>query len=62
MDCFIARWNRYVAQKVWLRHAEEDAKNGDKGGGGGGRDSCTDTAVDECRNEIIDRLARYRID
>ena len=42
-------------------HAE-DAENGDKRRGGGGTGSCTDTAVDECRKEMVDRVARYRFD
>ena len=34
-------------------------------GGTGGETSCTDTAavvVDECRNEMVDRVARYQFD
>ena len=34
-DCFMARWDRDGAQKSRLRHAAQDAKNGDKGRGGG---------------------------
>ena len=34
-DCFMARWHRDEAQGSRLRHAAEDAKSGDKGGGGG---------------------------
>ena len=46
-----------------LRHATEDAKSDDKGSGGRkGRGSRTDTVVDECRNEMVDRVARYRFD
>ena len=60
----MARWHRDEAQKSWLRRAAEDAKNGDKGRGGGWRGSCSDIAVDECRNEKIDRMAinRYPFD
>ena len=38
-DCFMARWHRDEVQRSRLRHAAEDAKNGDKGraGGGGGQ-------------------------
>ena len=35
--CFIARWHRNDAQRSRLCHAAEDAKNGDKGRGGGER-------------------------
>ena len=62
-DRFMTRWHEGEAEKSWLRHATEDAKSGDKekpGGRGGG--SRTDTAVDESRNEIVDRVARYRFD
>ena len=46
-----------------LRHATEDAKSDDKGRGGEeGRCSRTDTAVDECKNGMVDRVARYRFD
>ena len=59
----MTRWHRGEAQKSRLRHAAEDAKNGDKEGWGGvERGSCTDTAVDECKNEMIDQVARYRFD
>ena len=61
-DCFMARWPRDEAQKRRLRHAAEDAMNGDKERSIGGCDSCTDSAVDEYRNEMIDRVARYRVD
>ena len=56
----MARWHRDEAQRSRLRHAAEDAKNGDKGRGGGGKGSRTDTAIDDCRNEMIDGVARYR--
>ena len=48
-----------------LRHAAEDAKNGDKRGGGQGGGAAVlilQLAVDECRNEMMDRVARYRVD
>ena len=61
-DCFMARWHRDEVQRSRLRQTAEDAKNGDKGRGGGRRGSPTDTAVDECRDEMIDRVARYRLD
>ena len=61
-DCFRSRWHRVEAQKSWLRHAAEDAKNGDKRRGGGGRGSCPDTDIDECRKEMIDRVPRYGFD
>ena len=60
-EYFMARWNRDEAESSWLRHAAEDAKSNVKekaGGGGGGR---TDTAVDECKNEIH-LVSRYRFD
>ena len=67
---FMTRWHRGEAEKSWLRHAAAvDAKSSDKGkpggrGGGAGRGagSRTDAAVDECRNELVDRVARYRFD
>ena len=58
-DCFMARWHRHDTWRNWLRHAAEDAKSGDEGRGGRSR---TDTVVDECRNEMIDRVARYQFD
>ena len=63
-DRFMTRWHKGEAEKSWLRHATEDAKSGDKGkpGGRGGGGSRTDTAVDESRNELVDRVARYRFD
>ena len=59
-DCSMARWHNNEAQRCRLHHAAEDAENGDKGRGGGGRGSRIDTAVDECRNKMIDRVDRYR--
>ena len=59
-ECFMVRWHREEeSESSWLRHAAEDLKSDDKGKGGG---SCTDTAVGECRNEMMDRVARYRFD
>ena len=62
-ECFMTRWHRDEAESSWLRHTTEDAKSGDKGRERGkGRGSRTDTAVDECRNEMVDRVARYGFD
>ena len=47
-ECCMARWHKDEAEGSWPRHAAEDAKSDDKGRGVG---SCTDTAVDECRND-----------
>ena len=59
----MARWYRDGAESSWRRHAAEDAKSDDKGRGGGkGSGSRIDIAVDECRNEMVDRAARYRFD
>ena len=59
-DCLMARWHRderlrgagYATQLRTPRAAT-------RGAGGGSR---TDTAVDECRNERIDRVTRYLFD
>ena len=56
---FMTRWRTGKAKRKLLRHAVQDAKSGNKGTGGGSR---TDAALDECRNELIDRLARHRSD
>ena len=56
----MTRWHKGEAEKSWVPHETEDAKSGDKGKTGGG--SRTDTAVDESRNETVDRVARYRFD
>ena len=61
-DCFMARWHRYETLRSRLRHATKDTKNGGKRRRGGGRGSRTDRATDECRNEMIDRVARCRFD
>ena len=59
----MARWHRDEADRSWLRHSTEDAKSDDKGTGGKKeRGSRTDTAGDESRNEMVDRVARYRFD
>ena len=55
---FKPRWHRDEGQRSRPRHAAEDAKSGDKGRGS----SRTDIAVDECRNEMVDRVVRYRFD
>ena len=64
-DRFMTRWHRGEAEKSWLRHAAADAKSSDKWGNRGdgrGWGSRTDTYVDECRNGIVDRAARYWFD
>ena len=62
-EIFVTRWHRDEAESSWLRHATEDAKSDDKGRRERkGRSSRTDTAVDECRNETVGRMARYRFD
>ena len=62
-ECFMTRWHRDEAESSWLRHASEDGKSNDKGRRGREeRGSRTDTAVDECRNEMVDRVATYRFD
>ena len=60
----MTRWHKSEAEKSWLRHAAVDAMSSSKGKPGGvrGRGSRTDTAVDECKNEKVDRVARYRCD
>ena len=59
----MTRRHRDEAESSWLRHTTEDAKSDDKGRGAGkGWGSRTDTAVDECRNGMVDRVARYRFD
>ena len=60
-ECFMTRWHRDEAESSSLCHATEDAESDDKGRGARkARGSRTDTAVDECRNEMVDRVARYR--
>ena len=59
----MTRWHRDEADSSWLRHITEDGKSDDKvRGGDKWRGSSIDTAVDECRNEMVDRVARYRFD
>ena len=50
---FMARWHGDETESSGLRPAAEDAK---------GDGSRTDTAVDESRNERVDRVTRYRFD
>ena len=62
-ECFMARWHKDEAESSWQRHATEDAKSDDKGKGmGEERASRTDTAVDECRIEMVDHVTGYRFD
>ena len=60
-ECFMTRWYRDEAESNRRRCTTEDAKSDDKGRRWGkGRGSRTDTAVEECRNEMVDRVAvRY---
>ena len=58
-NCFMTRWQRDKAESGWLRHAAEDAKSDDKENGGG---ETGDAAVDASRNELVNRVARYRFD
>ena len=62
----MTKWHRSEAEKSCQRHTAEDAKSSSQGnrGGGGAGSSRTDTAgvVDECRNEVADRVARYQFD
>ena len=55
----MARWRRDEAERSWLRHSAIDAK---RKGEGGGEASRTDATVDKCRNEMVDRVARYGFD
>ena len=64
-DRFMTRWYRAEAKKSWQRLTAGDAKSsnqGKPGGRGEGRGGRTDTAIDECRNEMADRVARYEFD
>ena len=55
--CFMAsRRHRDEAERSWLRRAAGEAKS--SGGDGGSR---TDSAVDEYRNKMMGRVARYRV-
>ena len=61
-DRSMTRWHSDKVGKSCLRYAAEHAKEqrqGEIGGAGGGR---TDTAVDECRNDMLDRVTRCRFD
>ena len=59
----MTRWHGDEAEGSWLRHATEDAKSDDKGRRGReGRCSRTDTAVDECRNEMVDVPVRIIVE
>ena len=59
----MTRSHRDEAERSWPRHATEDAKSDDKGRRGGkGRGSHTHIAVDQYKNEMVDRVARYRFD
>ena len=49
-------------EQLAIRHAAEDAKSDEKGTAGVGGGSRTDTAVGECKKEMVDRVARYRFD
>ena len=62
-ECFMTRWHKDETESSWLRHATEDAKSDDKGRGREEeRGSRTDTAVDERRIEMVDRVVGYRFD
>ena len=52
------------AEKSWLRLTAEDAKSSNQGKPGGrrGGSNRSDTAVDECKNEMVNRVARYQFD
>ena len=64
VDRFMTRCHRGEAEKSWLRLTAEDAKSSNQGKPGvcGGGSSRTDTAVRECRNEMVDRVARCQFD
>ena len=47
------------ATQQWTPRA---VTGGNRGGGAGGRCSRTDTAVEDCGNEMVVRVARYRFD
>ena len=55
----MARWRRDEAERSWLRPAAIDAKRKGEGEEGGSR---TDATVDKCRNDMVDRVARYGFD
>ena len=59
----MTRWHKDEADSRWLSHETEDAKSDDKRRGRGEeRGNRTDIAADECRIEMVDRVARYRFD
>ena len=59
----MTRWHRDVAERRSLRHATEDAKSDGQGKTGReGRGSRTDSTDDESKNEMVNRVARYRFD
>ena len=59
----MTRWHKDETESRCLRHEPEDAKSDDKGRGREEeRGSRTDTAVDERRIEMVDRVAGYRFD
>ena len=52
-----------MAEASCLHHATEDGKSDEKERTEReGRSSAIDTAADECRNEVVDRVARYLFD
>ena len=62
-ECFMTKSHGYETHSSWLHHTKEDAKSDDKGRGEGkGRGSRSDTAVDDYRIEVVDRVARYWFD
>ena len=65
VDRFMTRWHRGETEKSWLRHGAADAMKSDNGKpGAGGRQPYRYIyiAVDECRNKVASRVARYRFD
>ena len=52
----VSRVYETIRWQVFVSHLDRVAKVATCGG------SRTDTAVDECRNEMVDRVARYRFD
>ena len=59
----MTRWCKDVAEASCLHHATEDGKSDEKERTEReGRSSAIDTAADECRNEVVDRVARYLFD
>ena len=63
-DRFMTRWHRDEVEKSWQRLTAKDTKSSNqrKLEGRGGGSSRTATAVDECRNEMVDRVATYQFD